>query len=469
LQIPEMLNLHCSICIFQFFPPTRCGSGPLVLFLLLGLAPVLWAQPANPNDEAGGKLDPQDKQWFLANVDADPGERANLARLHPDIFKRLRKLEPASASQSSRSREIKGASKEALLTCQEPRGRWEAQYRRAAGTLSIRFSNGTDELVWAQGPAIGEVSWAPDGSNLLVVKGREHNELREAALWRTSVSPGRVGAPVELFSGRSPAARNAPSGIEIIQLGKWSPDGRRVTFWTGPNSASVAADGLPLWVVEVGTGHASMIQAAWPLGMRAAAGEEQMIRSGEGAGPPWLAEVVLVNLRYQSWAPDSSRLAVTAGGDRSAQTHKWLLIYDTTTGRSRTVVGEDQQIPGIVNWSPNGDWLAYAASSPQAADDGSMTFANPAISNRRVYLLNLQTGQHRRLNRVESYQDAPCWGERRDELFYVERHRDRVALMVTNIATGIAKTLTEVETPSSVGYYGQADWDDLLQKRGAAR
>ncbi len=54
-----------------------------------------WKLLHTPNDEAGGRLDPQDKQWFLANMDADPGERANLARLHPDILERLRRLEPA--------------------------------------------------------------------------------------------------------------------------------------------------------------------------------------------------------------------------------------------------------------------------------------------------------------------------------------------------------------------------------------
>jgi Tol biopolymer transport system component len=204
---------------------------------------------------------------------------------------------------------------------------------------------------------------------------------------------------------------------------------------------SVAADGLPLWVVEVSSRRASMI-----------------------------AETVLVNLRYQSWAPDSSRLVFTAGGGRSAQEHKWLSIYDTTTGRTRTVIKEDRQVPGIVNWSPNGDWIAYAAiSSHPETDNGWMTFANPAISSRRICLFNSKTGQHQRLNRVESYQDAPCWGERRDELFYVELHDNRIALMVTNLTTGITATVTEVGAPEDVGYYGQADWDDLLRRRNSAR
>ena len=48
-----------------------------------------------PNDQADTrKLDPPDKEWFLANVPEDAGERTNLAPRHPEIVERLRKLAP---------------------------------------------------------------------------------------------------------------------------------------------------------------------------------------------------------------------------------------------------------------------------------------------------------------------------------------------------------------------------------------
>lgn len=53
-----------------------------------------WKLLHAPNDEAGGRLNPRDKEWFLANIEADPAERTNLARLHPDLVEQLRKLEP---------------------------------------------------------------------------------------------------------------------------------------------------------------------------------------------------------------------------------------------------------------------------------------------------------------------------------------------------------------------------------------
>src|ERR1035438_5508722 len=57
-----------------------------------------WKLLHNPNDQADAqKLAPQDKEWFLANIDEDIGERTNQAPRHPEIVDRLRKLAPAGA------------------------------------------------------------------------------------------------------------------------------------------------------------------------------------------------------------------------------------------------------------------------------------------------------------------------------------------------------------------------------------
>lgn len=53
-----------------------------------------WKLMYKPNDEADPqniKLSAQDKDWFLANIDLDPGERTNQAAAHPDIITRLKK------------------------------------------------------------------------------------------------------------------------------------------------------------------------------------------------------------------------------------------------------------------------------------------------------------------------------------------------------------------------------------------
>jgi arylsulfatase A-like enzyme len=52
-----------------------------------------WKLLHQPNDEADKfKLAESDKEWFLANIDEEPGERNNLAEKHPEIVQRLREL-----------------------------------------------------------------------------------------------------------------------------------------------------------------------------------------------------------------------------------------------------------------------------------------------------------------------------------------------------------------------------------------
>jgi arylsulfatase A len=55
-----------------------------------------WKLLHKPNDQADTtKLASPDKEWFLANLEEDVGERTNLAPHHADIVERLRKLAPA--------------------------------------------------------------------------------------------------------------------------------------------------------------------------------------------------------------------------------------------------------------------------------------------------------------------------------------------------------------------------------------
>ena len=56
-----------------------------------------WKLLHRPDDQADTpKLAPEDKEWFLANVEQDPGERTNGARAHPDLVEQLRKLAPST-------------------------------------------------------------------------------------------------------------------------------------------------------------------------------------------------------------------------------------------------------------------------------------------------------------------------------------------------------------------------------------
>jgi len=223
----------------------------------------------------------------------------------------------------------------------------------------------------------------------------------------------------------------------VVSPGNWSPDSRYLLFWDNKTgSASIQADGLPLWALDVGTGEARLISTT------------------------------LVNPEYQSWLPDGSRLAFTNGGYRSAQVEKWLSIFNVSTGQVRDLIPKETLVPGVVDWSPDGKWIAAAAieggkTGPEHADD--MGWDNPAIAARRVYLVDPMTGDFHRLTQGEAYEDAPRWSEDGKQLRFVQMEGTQARLMVATLETGAIEAVPgcEIPIPPSAGYYGQVDWSEI--------
>jgi dipeptidyl aminopeptidase/acylaminoacyl peptidase len=233
----------------------------------------------------------------------------------------------------------------------------------------------------------------------------------------------------------------AGAGAEQIVLGHWSPTSREVLFWLGPLGVSIGTDGLAPYALDITSGQATR-----------------------------LAEVALLNTRYHSWAPDGSALAMTVGGYRSAMVDKWLIQYNVATQRITTPVSATEQIPGIVAWSPRGDWVAYAAvpaeeTGPELAD--WMSWDSPAIAGRRIYLLDPATGEHYRLDGGDAFQDAPLWSDDGAVLYYAERQGDELVLMAAELATGRSEPVPGARQPlpEVAGYYGQSNLDALLALR----
>jgi Tol biopolymer transport system component len=329
-----------------------------------------------------------------------------------------------------------------------PDGRWTAILNETAGSLDLRReSDGETFAIFPKGSTLNAVAWSPDSRRLLAVRanwqiaqpGQEIQASGPIEIWGIELEDDQATPPERLFQ---PTDQEAGPGQ--IVFGGWSPDSRFVLFWLGPLSASIQADGLPLHLLDTQTGRAI------PTG-----------------------EVTLLNSGYQSWALDSSALAFTAGGYRSAQVNKWLDLFDVVSRQVTTVVSMTQQIPGVVAWSPRGDTIAYAAvPADQSGDEWAdlMTFDNPAIAGRRVYLLDPVTGQYKRLNDADTFQDAPAWSEDGQILYYVQREEDTLVLMAADPDTGQAQPIEESRRPAprAVGYYGQSDWSDLLAFRPGA-
>jgi len=229
-----------------------------------------------------------------------------------------------------------------------------------------------------------------------------------------------------------------PAAAGQIILGTWSPDSERLTFWQGSNSASLQADGLPLWVLDVQTGAAKE-----------------------------LSKAAVINKTYQSWSPDGEFLAFTDGGGRSAQINKWLALYQVQDDKLEIVIPADQLVTGALAWSPWNSQIAVAAvdasqTGPDYADN--MGWNNPAIAARRIYLVEPLARAYWRLTQTEAYEDAPKWLQDGGQIYFVQRDQDTARIMSANPILGEAQpTGCEAPMPPSAQYYGQVDWSELYE------
>lgn len=333
-----------------------------------------------------------------------------------------------------------------------PDGLWVAVVNRAAGSLEIqRAPDGPATFAFPPGSTVDAASWSPDSRRLVVVRnnwtwkeprGSGVEVMAAIELWHVALGASGVETPTRVFQSEADATETLRGdSAEQIVLGSWSPDSRHVLFWLGPLGASVLADGLPVYALDVQSAEATR-----------------------------LADGALLNPRYHSWSPDGAALVLTAGYYRSALINKWLVVYNTATAQVTTVISSSEQIPGSVAWSPRDDVIAYAAvpaeqASVELAD--LMTWDNPAIAGRRIYLLDPTTAQHGRLNSTETFQDAPLWSDDGLTLYYVERQANDLVLMAAEPATGAAAPVpgARLPLPEYVGYYGQFDPADLLAER----
>lgn len=321
------------------------------------------------------------------------------------------------------------------------------------GGLRLEDAAGRVHEIFPPGSTITSVTWSPDSARLLALQsnlepqnppGGGYAIVGPVTIWALSIDDL---TPAQLLT--------LPGSAEFqsqLQWGKWSPDGRYVTFWAGPLSAAALADGLPLAILD------SINGAIIPLNQAAPHTTGYQDWTSE--------EASLYTTDYHDWSPDSSRLAVTLGGGREAWRNKSLAIFDLASGITTPVAAAAGQIPGRVAWSPNGNRIAYAANPAETADlePSTITFDNPGIAARRIYLLDAATGGVRPLNDEDSFQDAPVWRADGSVLYYIQRVDDRLQLMAADPVTGMAFGGASEPLPDLAGYYGLFDWSSLLRQ-----
>ncbi|MCL6593740.1 MAG: hypothetical protein K6T31_07165, partial [Alicyclobacillus sp.] len=176
---------------------------------------------------------------------------------------------------------------------------------------------------------------------------------------------------------------------EGLRLGPWTQDGQSLFFWRDPlHSGSLAADGLPLWQVDL-AGHTrpvstTLVQpgSVLPLGAHGAilqtgAGrqlsnpaKQVVLWDGQTLHPIWTPQGVQAGQVTQFWPSlraDRSGVAWVQGPVLSGQTsadkvrdwfHQLALVVDTVGQQARVL-----PVPGGVLsrpfWAPDGQRLYF--------------------------------------------------------------------------------------------------------------
>ncbi|MGH2411494.1 MAG: hypothetical protein ACRDGS_14180, partial [Chloroflexota bacterium] len=165
----------------------------------------------------------------------------------------------------------------------------------------------------ASGPA-----WSPDGSLLAIEMGRHGKS-----------GAGSVSTLATIPAGGGPITKHASAQNSGIIFAGWWPNGQGLLYMVDPDfSASIAADGLPLYSV--------------PL-----------------RGRPKKLTTTLGYKEWLSWAPSGTQFLVVAGAGREIWTSKSLRLCNAGTGACRALPISKGRVALDPAWSPDGKHIAY--------------------------------------------------------------------------------------------------------------
>ena len=260
----------------------------------------------------------------------------------------------------------------------------------ANGGLWVTEPNGEAEQILRDGFGATEAVWSPDGRRLALARVRpfaypESVPLEERGPQTVQI-PRDNGVYLINTDGGDPQALamveeiqqawaqgeewERPGATPLSDLGvvgvsglQWSPDGRAVAFQASGLSASMAADGLPLFTVVA------------------------------DVGSPLYHGTMLRSPALLDWFTDGSRFVFTLGGGRDVYWGKRLAIGEVGVPGAQ-VIAEDPapslRPTGLATEAP--DWPARSDAWPVLSPDGQRV-AFQASEARRDAMPRLDVGK----------------------------------------------------------------------------
>lgn len=351
-----------------------------------------------------------------------------------------------------------------------PSGQWLA-FRKGEQVWMAR-ADGSDIAPIAEGTSVSTFAWAPDQDRLAYVHSESELYVVHAGkadpvkllppspsaprrLGRIAWSPGgrwvayeweetspdggplRRGIGIVALDGKGQRDLVLPTGDPILV--NWTGDGVFLLVQDGMNSASLLADGSPLYALYA-------------------------LVSGQE--PVQLADWALAHPDFVAPQPLGVRVALVAGGGREAWANKALVVVTPSNG-DRVVLSPPDVAVSSPSWSPDGSQIAYAATPDAGTNIAGGEEARRALMGRRIFVVNTQgPPQPRQVTDDPAYRDErPLWSRDGTVLLFVRMDdQGRVSLWLVPSAGGTPWRVVDELTPAPdwFGYYGHVDWDDLF-------
>ncbi|HLK79038.1 MAG TPA: hypothetical protein VKU77_36000 [Streptosporangiaceae bacterium] len=192
----------------------------------------------------------------------------------------------------------------------------------ARADLAATLTPAGQYRILAAGQTLTGPAWSPDGTRL--------------AVGTATFTAGQWHSRLDLLSPSAGTSAVAATNTgNVLELAGWWPDGHGLLYWTDyQGSASIAADGLPLDAIALGS-----------------------------RSPRTLLPAMLVHASWLAPAPRGRAFAAVAGGDRVIWSGGKQITLCAPAGRCTPV----RQPAGVVSvgpsWSPGGSAIVFARLS----------------------------------------------------------------------------------------------------------
>jgi Tol biopolymer transport system component len=277
---------------------------------------------------------------------------------------------------------------------------------------------GEPQLLAAGGTQVWSLAWAPDGRALAYVVTLPGGAQGGAAV-RSDVLY-TVAA-----TGGTPTQRLVAQG-DGLYLAGWWPDGAGVLYWRDPqHSASLQADGLPLYTLRFGG-------APRELGTTL-------------VGPEWLA-----------FSPDGSRVALVVGAGRDAWSNKSLQVCAVESGTCRAWPQPAGTVSLDPAWSGDGRRLAFVRAAVPAVAPTTAADLDTWNGTRRLWLAAADGSGPQAVAAAGSDVFSPRWSRDGLHLLYVANDAVQWLDVVSGQVTRLVGPFPVASLPS--GYHGQVQW-----------